>query len=47
VIGLAASVLGLKMLVQLGVQYPFRQRLLQLVDQAVLAENILRVTPGK
>jgi hypothetical protein len=47
VIGLAAGVLSLQALVELGVQYPFRKRLLQLVDQAVLAENTFGSRPAR
>ena len=39
--------LDVEMLVKLGIQDPLRQRLLQIVEQAVLAENLGRITPGK
>ena len=35
--------LAIKMIVDLGVQNTFGQRLLQLVEQAVLIENLLRI----
>jgi hypothetical protein len=46
-IGLAASILGSKMFVELGVQYPIRNRHLQVVDQAALAKIISWISPGK
>jgi hypothetical protein len=33
------------MIVDLGIQNPLSQRLLQLVEQPVLVENLLRVAP--
>ena len=40
VIRLSLSAVAIEMLVDLGVQDPFRQRLLQLVDQSILVEHI-------
>jgi hypothetical protein len=40
-------VFGLQVLVQLAVQNTFRQRLLQVVKQPVLAENLVRITVPK
>src|SRR5664279_5709120 len=37
----------IQMIVQLGVENPLRQSLLQLVEQAILVENILRVAVRK
>jgi len=45
-IAFAFIVRAIQMRVELGVQYPLRKRLLQLVNQPILAENFLRITAG-
>jgi hypothetical protein len=42
-VGPATATLTIHVMVHLGVQHPFRQRPLQVVEQAVLAENRLRI----
>ena len=47
VIRLALSAVAVQVLVELGIQDPFRQRLLQLVDQSILVEHVLRIAAGQ
>ena len=47
VIGLALNAVGVQMLVELGIQDPLRERLLQLVNQPVFIEHVLRIAPGQ
>ena len=46
-IGLALSAVAIQMLVELGVQNPLGQRLLQLVDQPILIEYVLRIAASQ
>ena len=47
VIGLALNAVIVQMLVELGIQDPLRERLLQLVDPPILIEYILRIAAGQ
>jgi hypothetical protein len=47
VIRLALGAVAVQVLVELGIQNPFRQRLLQLVDQSILVEYLLRIAAGQ
>jgi hypothetical protein len=46
-IGFALSAIAVQMLIELGVQNPLGQRLLQLVDQPIFVEHVLRITTGQ
>jgi hypothetical protein len=46
-VGTAFGAFIIEVLVKLGVQYPLRQRLLQVVQQAVLGKNLVRIAAGK
>jgi len=43
----AFATLLLEVIVELGVQYPLRKRLLQIVEQTVFAKNLNRIAAGK
>jgi hypothetical protein len=47
VIALPVSAGAVQVLVELGIQNPLRQRLLQLVNQTVLVEYVLRIASSK
>ena len=47
VIRLALSAVAVQVLVEFGIQDPFRQRLLQLVDKSILVEHVLRIAAGQ
>ena len=42
-----SAAVAVQVLVELGVQNPLRQRLLQFVDQPILVEYILRIAAGQ
>ena len=47
VVRLALGAVAVQVFVELGIQNPFRQRLLQFVDQPIFVEYILRIAAGR
>ncbi len=46
-IAFGLDALAVQMLVELGIENALGKRLLQLVNQAILVENVLRITAGQ